>query len=302
MKLPLPAAVRGALAFALIVVNTLAWSALIIVLSLVKLVLPVAGVRRLLDPLLNAMANTWVAGNNAIFRVLSITRWEITGVAQLEPADWYLVISNHQSWVDILVLQRALGGRIPLLKFFLKHELIYVPVIGLSWWALDFPFLRRHGKAALKKNPALAQQDRDATRRACEKFSLVPTSVMNFPEGTRFTATKHAGQGPRYRHLLAPKSGALAMSMNALGEKFRSLIDVTIVYPDGVPTFWQFLCGRCPRIVAQVRQLPVPAELCSGDYVGDSTFRGQFHRWVGTLWDDKDAAIAGLLAREMPKA
>ena len=300
MKLSLPCAARGTIAFTLMVINTLAWSALLIALSLVKLVVPVSAVRRRLDPILNALANAWVACNGGIFRLLGGTAWDVSGAADLAPQDWYMVVSNHQSWVDILVLQRVLGGRIPLLKFFLKQQLIYVPVIGLSWWALDFPFLRRHGKTALKKHPELRLQDRDATRRACEKFSLVPTSVMSFPEGTRFTTAKHDAQGARYRHLLNPKSGAVAMSMNALGEKFHSLVDVTIVYPDGVPTFWQFLCGRCPRIVARIRQLPIPPALCLGDYVGDSVFRTGFHRWLGALWLEKDATISGLLAGAGP--
>ncbi len=71
------------------------------------------------------------------------------GVDSLHQRGWYLVSSNHQSWVDILVLQRIFHGRIPFLKFFLKQELIWVPVIGLAWWALDFPFMKR-GKGAVR--------------------------------------------------------------------------------------------------------------------------------------------------------
>jgi len=32
-----------------------------------------------------------------------------------------------------------------------------------------------------------------------------------------------------------------------LGGQFHSFVDVTIVYPHGAPTFWQFLCGRMPE-------------------------------------------------------
>jgi 1-acyl-sn-glycerol-3-phosphate acyltransferase len=220
----------------------------------------------------------------------------VQGVDALAYRGWYLVNCNHQSWVDIFVLQRTLNGRIPILKFFLKQELIYVPVIGLAWWALDFPFMKRHGKADLRKNPALRQQDRETTRRACEKFALVPTSVMNFAEGTRFTEQKRKSQSSPYRHLLKPKAGALALALHAMGEKFQSLIDVTIVYPDGIPSFWDFLCGRTPRIVLRARQRPIPRELSVGDYEGDSVFRGSFHRWLAEMWEEKDAEIEGLLA------
>ena len=118
---------------------------------------------------------------------------------------------------------------------------------------------------------------------------------MNFAEGTRFTAAKHAAQSSPYRHLLKPKAGALALALNAMGDQFHSLVDVTIVYPAGVPTFWQFLCGRTPRIVLRARQLPIPAEFTDGDYDTDSELRGTFHRWLAWLWEHKDAEIAQML-------
>jgi 1-acyl-sn-glycerol-3-phosphate acyltransferase len=138
--------------------------------------------------------------------------WDVQGIAGLDPRGWYLVNCNHQSWADILVLQHLLTHRIPLLKFFLKQQLLWVPVMGLAWWALDFPFMRRHSEEVLKAHPELRGKDQEATRLACEKFSLIPTSVMNFCEGTRFTPTKHQRQQSPYRHLLRPKAGGIALA------------------------------------------------------------------------------------------
>ncbi|MDM0090695.1 MULTISPECIES: acyltransferase [unclassified Variovorax] len=292
----LPPFVRGVIAGLLLVINTLFWCALLLLLSLVKLLLPFAAIRRGIDPVLNAIATAWIACNSGWMRLTQRTTWDVQGVEGLAYRGWYLVNANHQSWVDIFVLQHTMNRRIPLLKFFLKQQLIYVPVIGLAWWALDFPFMKRHSKADLRKNPALRGQDRETTRRACEKFALVPTSVMNFAEGTRFTAAKHQGQSSPYRHLLKPKAGALALALDAMGEKFQSLIDVTIVYPEGVPSFWDFLCGRTTRVVLRAREVPIPAELGRGDYEADSAFRGSFHRWLAELWAFKDAQIETLLA------
>jgi 1-acyl-sn-glycerol-3-phosphate acyltransferase len=291
----LPSPVRGVLALTLLAANTLLWCALLLPISTVKFMLPFHRVRRRVDPILNELASRWVDCNGAILWRRRASRLDVLGNANLRPDDWYMVTSNHQSWVDIFVLQRVLNGRIPLLKFFLKQELAYVPVIGLAWWALDFPFMRRHGKAALRKHPELRLKDRDATRRACAKFALTPTSVMTFPEGTRFTTAKHASQSGAYRHLLKPKAGSLAMSLNAMGDQFRSLLDVTIVYPDGVPTFWQFLCGGDERVVVRVSQLPIAAELHRGDYTADPAYRRAFHRWLDTLWHAKDDQIDALL-------
>ncbi|MBL8349821.1 MAG: acyltransferase [Burkholderiaceae bacterium] len=292
----LPAPMRGAIALLLLVLNTLFWCVLLFTVSLVKLLLPLRPVRAAVDPLLNAIATAWIACNSGWMRLTQRTVWDVDGAAGLRFAGWYLVNCNHQSWVDIFVLQHVLNRRIPLLKFFLKQQLIWVPVIGLAWWALDFPFMRRHSKAALHKHPELREQDRETTRRACEKFALVPTSVMNFAEGTRFKRAKHQAQASPYRHLLKPKAGALALALNAMGQQFHSLIDVTIVYPDGAPSFWQFLCGRVPRVVVRARQLPIPAEFCAGDYSHDTEFRAVFNRWLAQLWDDKDAEIDRLLA------
>ncbi|QKO21361.1 acyltransferase [Rhodoferax sp. BAB1] len=291
----LPSLVKGILASLLLGINTLFWCALLFALALLKLVLPFQAVRQAIDPALNAIATAWIACNSGWMRLTQKTSWDVQGVAELPYQGWYLVNCNHQSWVDIFVLQHVMNRRIPMLKFFLKQQLIYVPVIGLAWWALDFPFMRRHGKAALRKNPDLRRQDRETTRRACQKFARVPTSVMNFAEGTRFTPAKHQASGSPYRHLLKPKAGALALALNAMGDQFHAMIDVTIVYPAGAPTFWQFLCGRTPRVIVRARQLPIPAEFGTGDYEDDPEFRGQFHRWLAGIWEEKDAQINVLL-------
>ena len=291
----LPPLAKGIIAFVLLVLNTLFWCSLLFALALIKLALPFEVIRQRIDPALNTIATAWIACNSGWMRLTQNTTWDVHGVDALPYQGWYLVNCNHQSWVDIFVLQHVLNRRIPLLKFFLKQQLIYVPVIGLAWWALDFPFMKRHDKAALRKNPQLRAQDRETTRRACEKFARVPTSVMNFAEGTRFTAAKHRGQSSPYRHLLKPKAGALALALNAMGTQFHSMVDVTIVYPDGAPTFWEFLCGKTPRVILHARQLAIPPEFCTGDYEGDSEFRGQFHRWLAGIWEEKDQQIELLL-------
>jgi 1-acyl-sn-glycerol-3-phosphate acyltransferase len=292
----LPPFVRGCIALLLLALNTLFWCLALFACALVKLALPFEAVRKRIDPVLNRIAGLWIACNSGWMRLTQRTEWDVEGLDDLRYQGWYLVNCNHQSWVDIFVLQHLLNGRIPMLKFFLKQQLIYVPVIGLAWWALDFPFMKRHGKAELRKRPELRSQDAEATRRACEKFALVPTSVMNFAEGTRFTPAKHRAQASPYRHLLKPKAGALALALNAMGERFHSLIDVTIVYPGGAPDFWQFLCGRAPRIVVRFRELPIPAEFCAGDYTADPAFRVTFQRWLAGLWEQKDRQIDELLA------
>lgn len=290
----LPSFARGIVAATLLAFNTLFWCTLLFVFALIKLAVPARTVRAAVDRVLNAIATRWVAGNSAWMRLTQRTRWDVSGLDDLVYRGWYMVNCNHQSWVDIFVLQHLLNRRIPMLKFFLKQQLIYVPVIGLAWWALDFPFMRRHSDADLRRHPEKRFDDIEATHRACEKFALVPTSVMNFAEGTRFTPAKHRSQRSPYRHLLKPKAGALAMALAALGDRFDSLLDVTIVYADGAPTFWQFLCGDVRAIVVRAQRLPIPAEFRHGDYARDPTYRKTFQHWLQTVWQEKDARIEAL--------
>ena len=288
---------RGLLAGFLLLANTLFWVPVLLLFALLKLLVPGRRVRLWVDPLLLRIAEAWIAGNSAWMGLTQRTAWDVQGLDGLNPRSWYLVTANHQSWVDILVLQHLLNRRIPLLKFFLKQPLIWVPVMGLAWWALDFPFMRRHSQAYLKKHPEMRGRDQATTRRACEKFALVPTSVMNFLEGTRFTPGKHARQQSPYRHLLKPKTGGMALALDAMGDKFQAVLDVTIVYPDGIPSFWQFLCGRVPRVVVRGNASPVPAHLVGADYSGDAAVRQAFQQWAQPLWLTKDARIAALLDR-----
>jgi 1-acyl-sn-glycerol-3-phosphate acyltransferase len=285
----------GIIASLLLALNALFWVPILLVFAIVRLILPVKKVRLLIDPVLVAIAETWISGNSGWMKLTQRTEWDVDGIAGLDPKNWYLVNSNHQTWADIFVLQHLFNRRIPLLKFFIKDQLKWVPVMGLAWWALDFPFMRRHSEEYLKQHPEMRGKDQAATRKACEKFALIPTSVMNFLEGTRFTPAKHQRQASPYRHLLKPKAGGIALALNAMGDRFQAILDVTIVYPEGAPNFWEFLCGRLRRVIVRVQILPVPAHLMKSDYSNDAATREAFAVWVRQLWQDKDAQISVLL-------
>ena len=291
----LPSPLVGVIAFLLLALNVFFWVPILLLFAVIRLVLPFKAVRLWIDPVLVAIAEAWISGNSGWMKLTQRTAWDVEGIAGLDAHNWYLVNSNHQTWADIFILQHLFNRRIPLLKFFLKQQLMWVPIMGLAWWALDFPFMRRHSEEFLKQHPEMRGKDQAATRKACEKFALIPTSVMNFLEGTRFTPAKHARQQSPYRHLLKPKAGGIALALNAMGDKFKAILDVTIVYPDGAPNFWDFLCGKLQRVIVRVQTLPVPEHLINSDYANDPAVRDGFQQWVRKLWQDKDAQISRLL-------
>lgn len=292
----LPAPLRGLLAATLLGLGTLIGFALMILPALLKLLIPVESVRALCTRAISGVATGWVALNNAWIAAVGQADWDVSGLEGLSPQGWYLVSPNHQSWVDILVLQRVFHRRIPFLKFFLKHELIWVPVIGLCWWALDFPFMKRgRGKGAKAADLA-------TTRKACEKFKKTPTTVINFVEGTRFTPAKHAAQGGPYTHLLKPKVGALSVALATMGDQFEALLDVTLVYPAGTPSFWDLLCGRVGPVSVRIQRREIPAELVGRDPQHDRKVLVQTGRWIEAQWVEKDQLIGELLPARQPSS
>jgi 1-acyl-sn-glycerol-3-phosphate acyltransferase len=293
----LPSYLLGAIAGLLLSVNVLVWVSILFVFTIPKFLLPIPSLHRVLNRILHWIGENWIACNSGWMRLTQKTQWDVQGLEGLNYNGWYLVVSNHQSWVDILVMSHLLNRRIPLLKFFIKRELIKVPLMGFAWWALDYPFLYRHSSEYLEKHPEQKGKDFEATRRACEKFATIPTSVMNFLEGTRFTKEKHARQKSEYQFLLRPKSGGLALALNVLGDKFNSLLDITIVYPDGTPTFGEFLCGKVKRIIVRMKTIEIPQQLLHGDYEGDPSFRDAMHKWVQQLWREKDVQIQTFMKR-----
>ena len=291
------APLRATFAFLLVALNTGVHVPVLLLFALFKLMLRFRAAQVGLTRVLIAIATRWVSVNSALMRGLTPTRYVFEGLDTLKPEGWYLVIANHQSWVDIPVLQMALNRRIPMLKFFLKQQLMWVPVMGLAWWALDFPFMRRHAREQIARDPSLRGKDIESTRRACAKFRYTPVSVMNFVEGSRFTPAKHARQNSPYTHLLAPKAGGVAFVLQAMGDSLQALVDVSIAYPAGRPSLYDLLAGRIPEIRVRVSQRPLPRDLLGRDYQEDADFRERFQIWLNGLWAEKDAELDRLLAR-----
>ncbi len=281
---------RGVLVTAIFSLAIILIALLAVPLALVKLLVPVHALRRAIDRLLDAASNLWITFNTWQQTYTLPTKVEVEGLSDLSRDEWYMLIANHQSWTDILVLVRAFNARIPGVKFFFKQSLLWVPVLGLALWGLDFPHMRRYSKAKLARHPELKGKDVEQTRKACERFRHHPVTIINFLEGTRFTPAKHAQQNSPYRHLLMPRAGGLAFTLRAMNGQLHRLLDVTILYPEGIPTYWDYACGRIKRIQVHIRQLPIPAEMI-GDYTEDAEFRTHFQRWVNQLWHDKDEVL-----------
>jgi 1-acyl-sn-glycerol-3-phosphate acyltransferase len=284
--------VKGLIFIFAVIINTVFWVPILLLFSLIKLLVPFAVINNYLSQFLIWIANNWILLNTYIHHILYGNKTEVIGLEDLDINDWYLVISNHCSAADIPILQSIFRNKIPFLKFFLKKELIYVPLLGLAWWALDFPFMRRFSAEYLAKNPHMKGRDLEVTKKACEKFKDYPISVINFVEGTRFTQIKHAKQHSKFKHLLKPKSGGIGFVLGSMGEQMTYLIQVSIKYSPKAPSAWEYMSGNYDKVVVKVNKLKIPETLKGRNYITDMPFRKELQDWLNDLWLQQDERLS----------
>ncbi|CAI1157868.1 acyltransferase [Serratia proteamaculans] len=262
--------------------------------GIIKLLVPFPAVWRRISAFADFMMWCWCVGLALLLRINWQLRWDIEGLEGLEGLErknWYLLISNHESWSDIVVLCVLFRNHIPMNKYFLKQPLAWVPFVGLACWALDMPFMKRYSRAYLLKHPQKRGNDIETTRRSCEKFRQRPTTIVNFVEGSRFTEAKKIKTHSPYRNLLAPKAAGIAFTLSALGKQFDKVLNVTLLYPENTERpFLDMLCGRLKRVVVRIELLPID-ETMHGDYFNDKQFKRRFQLWLNTLWQDKDRLL-----------
>ncbi|CAM3575752.1 putative acyltransferase YihG [Klebsiella quasivariicola] len=289
------AAITLPLSIALTILVTIICSVPIIVAGLIKLLVPIPAVWRSISVFCNFMMYCWCEGLALLLHLNPWIKWDVQGLEGLNKKNWYLLISNHHSWADIVVLCVLFRKHIPMNKYFLKQQLAWVPFIGLACWALDMPFMRRYSRSYLIRHPERRGKDVETTRRSCEKFRSHPTTIVNFVEGSRFTEEKKRETRSPYHNLLPPKAAGIAMALNVLGSQFDKLLNVTLCYPENnTRPFYDMLSGRLTRIVVRINLIPIGEEL-HGDYVNDKNFKRGFQRWLNGLWEEKDRQLTEIM-------
>jgi len=169
-----------------------------------------------------------------------------------------IVVANHQQMPDIVALM-CFGwdkGRLGDMKYFIKASLRHVPGMGWGLSFLDALFLQRNWEA-----------DRGAIENTFGKFvrERIPVWIVSFVEGTRITPSKQARSVeyaqrhdlPALDAVLLPRTKGFVAAVNALRGHVTAVYDVTIAYPGGIPTLWQYLKGWVSEVHVHVRRVPV---------------------------------------------
>ena len=245
---------------------------------------------------MNELYHTWVELNYAVIQWLP-TKWTVSGHEQLSPEKNYLVIANHRSWLDILVIQCVLNRRTTHNMFILKDGLRWLPFVGWVCWAMDYPFVKRVTPAQVRKNPALKYHDRDSINQACERIKQQPFTLVNFLEGTRFSESKQQKQQSPYQNLLSPNAAGAALTFNALSEDISAVLDITLIYDQKNISFWHFLQGKLNHLQVRVTTID-PNQLSRGDFMQDREYRKAFRQELNQIWANKDNQLNQYYARK----
>lgn len=258
--------------FTFITVNLLIWLPLLALAAIVRVLLPFSIIKRFTFEFVDRIYRIAVRLDGWWFTKVLGLRFVIDDenevLSKLKNSDSPLIICNHQSWFDVFLLQTIISSNGPILKFLIKSELLWVPVLGWVCIVLNFPRLKRKGDRSSR------QRDLQVAKSASTNLNSTPGALLLFPEGTRFSEDKHMLQKCQYRSLLQPKPGGFSVIRDSLTAP-TTIIDVSIRYQSNDEDCWRCMSGLVDEIYIKV-------SATSSAEVNDSI------EWLDKCWAKKD--------------
>ena len=285
--------VVGLITFLLILVELIIGFGTLAIINIPRGIIPIKIFKIYLAKISNIIGDLTVYGLRLIMLFMHGNNISIINNQEFDRNEWYMAMSNHQSWDDIFILLVAANYKLPLLKFFMKRELWWIPFVFLANKTLNMPFVNRHSKKEIEQNPSLRNQDYENTLKSCKRFLRTPSTIFSYAEGTRFTDEKHAQQGSQYNNLLKPKIGGMATALSAMPD-INTLVDYTVVYKSKKRDAWSFLKGDMKHVKVLVTKYKIPDNLKNRNYANDKDYRDEFKNWIEDIWAEKDKKIEEL--------
>ena len=280
----------GLITFFLILVELIIGFGTLAIINIPRAVIPLKSFKLFLAKISNKIGDLTVYGLKLIMLLMHGNNIQVINSEKYDMNKWYMAMSNHQSWADIFVLLTVANKKIPLLKFFMKKELWWIPFVFLANKTLNMPFVNRHSKKAIEKNPSLRTKDYENTLKSCKRFLRAPSTIFSYAEGTRFTSEKHKAQNSKYKNLLQPKIGGMATAISAMPE-IDTLINFSVVYKSKKRGVWSFLNGEMKDVKVFIKSYKIPENLKNRNYGSDHLYRDEFKEWIEEIWDEKDRKI-----------
>ena len=289
----LTSSVVGLITFLLILVELIIGFGTLAIINIPRGIIPIKIFKIYLAKISNIIGDLTVYGLKLIMLFMHGNNISIINNQEFDRNEWYMAMSNHQSWADIFILLVAANYKLPLLKFFMKRELWWIPFVFLANKTLNMPFVNRHSKKEIEQNPSLRNQDYKNTLKSCKRFLRTPSTIFSYAEGTRFTDEKHDQQGSPYNNLLSPKIGGMATALSAM-PNINTLVDYTVVYKSKKRDAWSFAKGDMKHVKVLVTKYKIPDNLKNKNYANDKDYRDEFKNWIESIWAEKDKKIEEL--------
>ena len=283
----------GFFTFILIVIELIIGFGTLTIVNIPRAIFPLKSLKIKLSKISNTIGEYTVYGLKIIMKIMHRDSMQIFDDNEFNKNQWYMAVSNHQSWADIFILLVAAHNRIPLLKFFMKKELAWIPFIFLANKTLNMPFVNRHSKKQLEKNPNLRFKDYENTLMACKRFQSSPSTIFSYAEGTRNNSKKHKAQNSPYKNLLIPRVGGIATALSAM-PNIDVLVDYSVVYKSDKRGAWAFLKGDMRDVKVSVKKYTIPENLKNKNYSTDEEYRKNFKIWIEAIWEEKNKEIERL--------
>ena len=280
----------GLITFLLILIELIIGFGTLAIINIPRAVIPLKSFKLFLAKISNQIGGLTVYGLKLIMLLMHGNNIQVINNEKYDMNKWYMAMSNHQSWADIFVLLTVANKKIPLLKFFMKKELWWIPFVFLANKTLNMPFVNRHSKEAIEKNSSLRTKDYENTLKSCKRFLRAPSTIFSYAEGTRFTSEKHKAQNSKYKNLLQPKIGGMATALSAMPE-IDTLINFSVVYKSKKRSAWSFLNGEMKDVKVFIKSYKIPENLKNRNYGSDHLYREEFKEWIEEIWDEKDRKI-----------
>ena len=285
--------VIGLITFLLILIELIIGFGTLAIINIPRGIIPLKIFKIYLAKVSNIIGDLTVYGLKLIMLLMHGNNISIINDEKFSKNEWYMAMSNHQSWGDIFILLVTANYKLPLLKFFMKRELWWIPFVFLANKTLNMPFVNRHTKKEIEQNPSLRNQDYENTLKSCIRFLRTPSTIFSYAEGTRFTNEKHIQQGQKYNNLLIPKIGGMATALSAM-PNINTLVDYTLVYKSKKRDVWSFAKGDMKHAKVLVTKYKIPEYLKNRNYANDQDYRNEFKDWIESIWEEKDKKIEEL--------
>ena len=285
--------VIGLITFLLILIELIIGFGTLAIINIPRGIIPLKIFKIYLAKISNIIGDLTVYGLKLIMLLMHGNNISVINNQEFDKNEWYMAMSNHQSWADIFILLVAANYKLPLLKFFMKRELWWIPFVFLANKTLNMPFVNRHSKKEIEQNPSLRNQDYKNTLKSCKRFLRTPSTIFSYAEGTRFTDEKHDQQESPYNNLLSPKIGGMATALSAM-PNINTLVDYTVVYKSKKRDAWSFAKGDMKHVKVLVTKYKIPDNLKNRNYANDKDYRDEFKNWIETIWAEKDKKVEEL--------